>query len=232
MEAALRDLGGESGEAGSSTAAPASEKDKEQEEAFKKAWEKLLVDGMNGEGEGEGAQPAANAPEDPFQKNIREAMERLKQSDETLQVCADATSGGDDLEKLLASLGGDSTDEDLHGILEGMMGQLMSKDVLYDPLKELHEKFPAYMKENDSKLSKTDKERYQAQIASITKIMTVFDDPTYKDEDPEKSAEIVSLMSEMQTHGSPPEELMGPLPPGLNLGGDGIPKLPEDCQTQ
>ena len=43
------------------------------------------------------------------------------------------------MEKLLASLGGDSTDEDLHGILEGMMGQLMSKDVLYDPLKELHE---------------------------------------------------------------------------------------------
>lgn len=58
--------------------------------------------------------------------------------------------------------------------------------------------FPAYMKENDSKLSKTDKERYQAQIASITKIMTVFDDPTYKDEDPEKSAEIVSLMSEVR----------------------------------
>lgn len=85
MEAALRDLGGDSGEAGSSTAAPASEKDKEQEEAFKKAWEKLLVDGMNGEGEG--APPAANTPEDPFQKNIREAMERLKQSDETLQVC-------------------------------------------------------------------------------------------------------------------------------------------------
>ncbi|VDB92416.1 unnamed protein product [Peniophora sp. CBMAI 1063] len=230
MEAALRELGGESGEAGPSSTAPASDKDKEQEEAFRKAWEKLLVDGMNGEGEGEGAPPAANAAEDPFQKNIREAMERLKQSDETLQ--ANAASGGDDLEKLLASLGGDSTDEDLHGILEGMMGQLMSKDVLYDPLKELHEKFPAYMKENDAKLSKADKERYQAQIASITKIMAVFDDPAYKDEDPEKSAEIVALMSEMQTHGSPPEELMGPLPPGLNLGTDGIPKLPEDCQTQ
>ena len=54
------------------------------------------------------------------------------------------------------------------------------------------------MKENDSKLSKADKERYQAQIASISKIMAVFDDPAYKDEDPEKSAEIVSLMSEVR----------------------------------
>lgn len=88
MEAALRELGGESGEAGPSSAAPSSEKDQDQEEAFRMAWEKLLVDGMNGEGQGEGAPPAANASEDPFQKNIREAMERLKQSDETLQVCA------------------------------------------------------------------------------------------------------------------------------------------------
>lgn len=53
------------------------------------------------------------------------------------------------------------------------------------------------MKENDSKFSKADKERYQAQITSISKIMTVFEDPAYKDEDPEKSAEIVSLMSEV-----------------------------------
>ena len=86
MEATLRELGGESAEAGPSSTAPASEKDKEQEEAFRKAWEKLLVDGMNGEGEA--ASSTASAPEDPFQKNIREAMERLKQSDETINVRA------------------------------------------------------------------------------------------------------------------------------------------------
>ena len=51
MEATLRELGGESAEAGPSSTAPTSEKVKEQDEAFRKAWEKLLVDGMNGEGE-------------------------------------------------------------------------------------------------------------------------------------------------------------------------------------
>ena len=54
------------------------------------------------------------------------------------------------------------------------------------------------MKDNDTKLSKADKERYQAQIASISKIMAVFEDPAYKDEDPERSAEVVSLMSEVR----------------------------------
>jgi peroxin-19 len=155
-----------------------------------------------------------------------------------------------------------------------MMGQLMGKDVLYDPLKELNDKarviqsnaacdfemfhisltmqpqFPAYMKENASKLKDEDKRRYDGQIATIAKILAVFDDPKYKDEDPEKGAEIVALMSEvcvhalrvllsslrlppqMQAHGSPPEELMGPLPPGMNMGSDGMPNVTDDCKMQ
>lgn len=38
-------------------------------------------------------------------------------------------------------MGGDGETEDgLQGILETMMSQLMSKEVLYEPLKEMHEK--------------------------------------------------------------------------------------------
>lgn len=34
---------------------------------------------------------------------------------------------------------------------------------------------------------------------------------------------------QMQSYGSPPAEIMGPMPPGLSLGADGAPKLPDDC---
>ena len=37
-------------------------------------------------------------------------------------------------------LGGAGSEEELNGLLESMMGQLMSKEVLYEPLKELHDK--------------------------------------------------------------------------------------------
>lgn len=38
-------------------------------------------------------------------------------------------------------MGGDGDAEDgLQGMLETMMSQLMSKEVLYEPLKEMHEK--------------------------------------------------------------------------------------------
>ena len=62
------------------------------------------------------------------------------------------SAGDPGLEALLSSLnniGADGEDEEgLQGILETMMSQLISKEVLYEPLKEMHEKvrklgFPA-----------------------------------------------------------------------------------------
>lgn len=35
--------------------------------------------------------------------------------------------------------------------------------------------------------------------------------------------------SQMNECGAPPKEIMGELPPGMDLGADGVPKLPEDC---
>jgi peroxin-19 len=54
----------------------------------------------------------------------------------------DAAAGSDPLDALLANLGegGEETEEQLQGLLETMMAQLMSKDVLYEPLKELGDK--------------------------------------------------------------------------------------------
>jgi hypothetical protein len=34
---------------------------------------------------------------------------------------------------------------------------------------------------------------------------------------------------QMQEHGAPPAEIMGELPPELDLGSDGAPKLPDEC---
>jgi len=60
-------------------------------------------------------------------------------------------------------------------------------------------------------------------------VIRIFEDPNFKDGDPEKGAEIATLMNEMQSYGSPPTEIMGPLPPGLDFGPDGTPNLPEGC---
>ncbi|KAI0300478.1 Pex19 protein [Multifurca ochricompacta] len=230
MEAMLRDLttpqvpSSSAGSAGASdaTAGGGAERDK----AFRSAWENMLVQSMDGglSDLADGNEEAAES-EDVFQRNVEKAMERLRRSDTSLQENASAPQG-DEMANLLASLGGD---EPLQTLLEEMMGQLMGKEVLYEPLKELNDKFPSYLASNADKLSASDLARYRAQHACASKIVAVFEDPRYKDEDPKMATEIVTLMSEMQEHGAPPAEIMGELPPGLELGPDGAPKLPEGC---
>jgi hypothetical protein len=44
------------------------------------------------------------------------------------------------LSAILGSLGDLGDDDSIQNLLEGMMGQLMGKDVLYEPLKELNDK--------------------------------------------------------------------------------------------
>jgi len=109
------------------------------------------------------------------------------------------------------------------------MGQLMGKDILYEPLKELNDKFPSFLSSNADKLSPSDLARYRAQHSCASKIVAIFEDPKYTDDDPKIATDIVALMTEMQEHGAPPAEVMGELPPGLELGPDGAPKLPEGC---
>jgi len=155
----------------------------------------------------------------------------LKESDSNLQ--ADAPDSVEammaQLTEGLGDLSGGESEEELQTLLEGMMTQLMSKEILYEPLKELHTKFPEYLKDNAETISADDKKRYNAQYAVVEKIVSIFDDPSYSDEDKGKGAEVVTLVNEMQSYGSPPADIMGPLPPGLDLGPDGIPNLPDGC---
>ncbi|KAL4251144.1 Pex19 protein [Abortiporus biennis] len=228
---------------------PQTEEELEREKVFRQTWEEMLSETMKDAlnlDDNEVAASSTSAPkakektaapapapsemkEDAFQANIRKAMEKLKESETKMQ--AESGAGSNDLfEEMMKGLGeGGESEEELTGILESMMTQLMSKDVLYEPLKELGEKFPAYLAENESTMKPEDKKRYLSQQTVVTKIVSIFESVKYSDEDPEQGAQVVALMNEMQSFGSPPPEIMGPLPPGLDVGPDGLPKLPDSC---
>ncbi|GJE99453.1 Pex19 domain-containing protein [Phanerochaete sordida] len=249
MAALMREIAVENGQAGAA-GGELSDEDKQREASFRKAWEDMIVEGMNGALDTEdfdksvrgkasakpGEASKAQVGDDAFQSNLRSAMDKLKVSEDVAKEneAKPSDDENDAFEKLLAALGenGGESEEELQGMLETMMTQLMSKDVLYEPLKELHDKFPAYLKDNDATLKSEDKHRYEAQQRIVTEIVAIFEDPTYTPEDQEKGIKIVGLMNAMQNHGSPPPEIMGPLPPGLELGADGLPKLPDGCSIQ
>ncbi|KAJ2916172.1 hypothetical protein MD484_g4255, partial [Candolleomyces efflorescens] len=182
-----------------------------------------------------GLSSSADAGEN-FQDKIKQAMGKVKEMEDKAKAAESSGSAGaaglspESMEEMLKSLKdlglgdlggldgaeGEENEAELAGFLESMMGQLMSKDILYDPLKELADGFPPYLANPPKPLSDEDKERYGKQLTCVKQIVAIFEQPSYSDSDVEAGKKVVELMSEMQTYGSPPSEIMGPLPPGFD----------------
>ncbi|KAL1964093.1 hypothetical protein VTN77DRAFT_7511 [Rasamsonia byssochlamydoides] len=174
-----------------------------------------------------------------FQDTIRRTMERMQESGER----AAAAAAEDDVpEDLLAQLlkaieagaaaGGD--DMDLNKMFMGMMEQLSNKEMLYEPMKELHTKFGPWLEENRTKVSAEDLARYETQARVVGEIVAKFEEEGYSDDKPECRAYIWDRMQEMQAAGSPPDDLIAnPLMEelkGTEGGGEG--QAPPECPQQ
>nr|ODN93977.1 hypothetical protein L203_00145 [Cryptococcus depauperatus CBS 7841] len=159
-----------------------------------------------------------------YEETLRKTLESLKSAGQK----GTATDGAGDVENnlssLLASLGGDPDllknlnledegDGDFEGVLEGMMAQLMTKEVLEDPMAELASKYPAYLESPPAGTPAEDLEKHRKQYVFVRQIMETFKKPEYSDET--HSKEVAKLVSDMQDLGGPPKEIMGDLPEGF-----------------
>lgn len=89
-----------------------------------------------------------------------------------------------------------------------LMQNLLSKELLYPALKDLAPKFEEWLEKNSLTLSKEDKRRYKKQIGKINEIIDVFDNESLDAQ--ERFEKNLDLMEQMQSLGSPPEELTVP----------------------
>jgi len=104
------------------------------------------VPGSSGVGAKSAKLGAPSAPAN-FQDAIKASMSKMKESSTNAQATAEAenAAGSDPLAALLAQMGGGLPgagmgEEGLQGMLDEMMEQLMSRELLYQPLKELLDK--------------------------------------------------------------------------------------------
>jgi peroxin-19 len=183
---------------------------------------------------------ASNTSSTSFEDTIRRTMERMETSSTNATSASQkkATSEEDMLADILKSLGsGDGSDanpDELSNMFLSMMQQLTNKGMLYEPMKELDDKFPQWIKSNKSKLKPEDVSRYTKQQQIVQQIVSKFEEKSYSDDDPKCRDFIWEKMQAMQEQGAPPEELVqNPLPGMGGLGdltkGDGP---DEGCPTQ
>ncbi|XP_052475848.1 peroxisomal biogenesis factor 19 [Carassius gibelio] len=175
------------------------------------------------------------ASQQEFTSCLKDTLSGLAKNADNLQS---AGLAGDDLVKTLENLGlnenGEGGDDgNVLPLMQSIMQNLLSKEVLYPSLKEITEKYPVWLESNKQSLPTDQFTRYEQQYHIMGEICSQFE----KDGDKDSTFEnILELMQKLQDLGQPPKELAGEAPPGLNFdpeslhlpGAQGVPG-PEQC---
>jgi peroxin-19 len=146
----------------------------------------------------------ANA-EASFQDTIRRTMERMQTSGEQATAAAAAEGSDDFLAELMkqmqsgGGLDGEGNEEDFSKMLMGMMDQLTNKEILYEPMKELNDKFPEWMVNNRAKTSAEELKRYEEQQKLVKEIVLKFEEPSYADSNTADREYIVDRMQKVSS---------------------------------
>lgn len=69
-----------------------------------------------------------------------------------------------DLEKLTEQFEKLGESSEMNSLVDGLMKHLLSKEVLYDPMKEIGDKYPSWLEANQGKVPQSDFDRYTKQF--------------------------------------------------------------------
>ena len=140
--------------------------------------------------------------EEPFHETIRKTIERMQASGEEATAAAKNEDTDDMFAQLLkemqdGGLEGAGDDEGFNKMLLGVMEHLTNKEILYEPMKELHEKFPRWMTENRSSTDSDDLRRYDKQQRLVGEIVERFEEKSYSDSHASDREFIVERMQQV-----------------------------------
>lgn len=143
-----------------------------------------------------------------FSAAIAQTLRNLSQNTENLQ------SPFPELAGMLSGLGmGEGSGNGvLFTLMQQMMQSLLSKDILYPALKDIVDKYPAWLEENRSKLEPAEFERFSMQKTLIGKVCAELEKESESDSQDVKKKRfdtVLVLMHKMQDYGDPPKDLVG-----------------------
>ncbi|KAF9942546.1 Peroxisome chaperone and import receptor [Mortierella antarctica] len=207
----------------------------ELQKSFEEMFKGLDVNGKApATGSSPSATPATSKAGNNFQDRIAKTMDKLKDSSEQVEAQVAEDSEEALMAEMMKQMEGMAEGGDFQNVLEGMMEQLMSKDILYEPMVDLQQKYPQWLKDNKDKISAEEYARYEKQYGYVKEIVEFFDRPDFDDKSDTQAKSVIDLMQGMQDCGQPPADILDELAPGLEMGTDGVPKMPDmpECNMQ
>ena len=111
---------------------------------------------------------------------------------------------------------------DSNDVVDGVMKQLLAKELMYQPMKDVCLRFPKYLAENKEQMSKDDYDRFGSQYQYFQKIVRVYEEEGSDGlGDGINFDRLMELMQEIQEYGQPPVEIIKDLAPDLDFDDEG-----------
>ncbi|KAI8997306.1 Pex19 protein family-domain-containing protein [Pilobolus umbonatus] len=203
------------------------EKDDYMKDAFEKVWASL--DDKSPQPKTQAPTREVPKPAESFQDAIGKTMNKLKDSSKEVDSSMAGESEEAFMAELMKQMESLADTGDFENVLEGMMGQLMSKELLYEPIKDLCAKYPVWLKDNKGKVEQAEYDNYAQQHKICQEIVAKYESPTFNENDEAQAKVIMDLMTKMQDLGQPPASLLDDMAPGMNFNNpESLPDL-ENC---
>eukprot|EP01032_Pedospumella_encystans_P020702 gene20702-23512_t len=124
------------------------------------------------------------------------------------------------MEEMMAQFESLGEKEDYNEVIDGVMRQLLSKDLMYEPAKQICDKFPEWLAIHKKNMNGAEYDNYGKQYQTFQKIIAVYDT------EPDNFPRLMELMFDMQKYGQPPADIIKDLAPGLQFDENGMPIMP------
>lgn len=181
------------------------------------------------------AKSASEAQSDAdFTGCLAETMKQLNQNNEELKSVPNA----EDLSKMFESFGlgggvGEGEEAGMSGLfplMQVMLENILSKEVLYPPMKEITDKYPDWLADHRSSLPEEEYERYNKQYDVMKQVVQLYEQEQDSDTEEVKGQrfeKVMKFMQKLQEMGQPPKDLVGDMGPMINFDEAGNPVLPD-----
>lgn len=160
--------------------------------------------------------PEQGAKEGDVEKTVSKLLEDMASQDTAEGSSVEEDAILNEMMKEFEKMGGQFNSDD---VVDGMMQQLLSKDLMYEPMKQVAEKFPAWLEENKETLSEEEYKQRSKQYQCFQQLIHVYE------VEPDNTVKLMELMQQVQEFGQPPPEIIKDIAPGLELDADGVPRL-------
>ncbi|KAI5640420.1 pex19 protein family domain-containing protein [Phthorimaea operculella] len=187
---------------------------------------------------GDSAPEASPVPDPAVQGKIDEVSAAISQTLQNLNTNAESLQtpfNDQDLANMFSNFnladGGGQDGNMFVPFMQGMMQSLLSKEVLYPSLKELVDKYPAWLAENKGKIEQAEYERFSKQQELMQQVCAELEPEQESDPEDVKRQRfqtVLDLMQRMQDLGQPPTELVGDI--GVPPAGFAAPAPPDAAQ--